>query len=1420
MTEAKEIKVQVAVRVRPLLQKEKLGGEQLCVRVIPDSKQVIVGKDRAFTFDHVITSKSAQDEVYNKCVEPLVRSCFEGYNATVFAYGQTGSGKTFTIGGGNIASLVEQEFGIIPRAIQHIFNTIQTDSGTEYVVRVSYIELYKEELRDLLDVDTSSKDLHIREDEDGNTVISGTRELQCSSMDEVMSCLQSGSAARHTGSTQMNEQSSRSHSIFTIMIQQTVSDTNPKQERSRSDASEEVLENSDENITQYITAKFHFVDLAGSERVDKTGNVGDRFKESVHINSGLLALGNVISALGDPKRKVTHIPYRDSKITRLLKDSLGGNAKTLMICCISPASSNFDETLNSLKYANRARNIRNKPIVNHDSASTKLAEMQSEIMALRDELQKQRMSLYTAATETTSLEDSQVRELEDRIIKLQTECSHYRMVAEEAYNQLVDIRNRDLLSKSQNIKLSDWMELIEEIQSKVPSTLSKDAWQNETVNRLEKELHQCKKDLKSDEEIFAEKNKEVEDLKSKVNKLESMLKKSSAALGSMDEQEAKHQREMIQQQELIEQLQNQLKKQRFQSVEISQDIELPATEAPPITSRRAKSVPAERVGKRPMTGHLQVPDQRDIHTSPALFSLDRVMQGFRARSQLLINQLEDNDDVLHKIYSKESIIEEDDEEPAPVKSKTPFVRKGTFRVGEMKGQLKSGTKTLIRDSMDLLTDNKGDESQGVSEKLRSSTELQRKRIKDSQLKLQAAHQKMRDLNINIRMKEQLIRELVKSGKEAEVMKRRYADKLKAMEKDREQAKHDLNEANKALHDLEAKGNAGVVEKNKLQSEFRKKIESARSKVNSLQKKQKETEKVANITSHNDKKVSDLELAVGKMKQQHDDLHKRLKEENDRKIKLEKELQKDQQRIKELEIRNEQQQKVLKRKTEEVVAIHKKLRSGSTSSAHSEGQDKIDEQKKWLDGEIDKVLAQRHQMEALEEELKKREQIISKKEALMKEKSDLEMKKLRSSQILNKDILSVSGRLESMERKIGEKSREVTSAPDSQTLKEELQGLVNNRERLTKQRVVLEEKLQEGTLLSPQEERRLIEYDEAIETLDAAIDFKNERIANKQRDVRHSMMLVAQSEENILGRLNSLSGADTKELLSRYFNKIVTLKESERNYQLQCDQLEMKVDEQERLVLELESTLERSVLESDRKLTEQQQQYEQQLQTLVHQLATRGDEGPDSKMKELEKDLYYYKKTSRDLKKKLRELMSGMIGADGDKGGEVNGSAPTTPRDEFKIPLTPKDQQTPRRGSKEETPRENRDTPREKRETPRERQPHQPSTPRERHRMNTPRNISARDRDSKIDPKPPDDKPTLGGTRVLQFKEIPASDVSRNVTPIKISRRELRQMSEAELSVRRSNLSSAPPPQDSLEAAPSGGRNPWGHDTYTLDGKPK
>uniref|UniRef100_A0A8C3G0T8 Kinesin-like protein KIF21A n=1 Tax=Chrysemys picta bellii TaxID=8478 RepID=A0A8C3G0T8_CHRPI len=389
----------VKSRIRPQLAKEKIEGCHICTSVTPGEPQVFLGKDKAFTFDYVFNIDSQQEEIYDQCVEKLIEGCFEGYNATVFAYGQTGAGKTYTMGTGFDVNITEEEQGIISRAVKHLFKCIEEKKQAaikqelptpEFKVNAQFLELYNEEVLDLFDttrdIDAKNKksNIKIHEDSTGGIYTVGVTTRTVNGEAEMIQCLKLGALSRTTASTQMNVQSSRSHAIFTIHVCQTrvcsAIDTDNVTDNKI------ISESSQTNEFETLTAKFHFVDLAGSERLKRTGATGERAKEGISINCGLLALGNVISALGDRSKKSTHVPYRDSKLTRLLQDSLGGNSQTVMIACVSPSDRDFMETLNTLKYANRARNIKNKVMVNQDRASQQINGLRGEIARLQMEL--------------------------------------------------------------------------------------------------------------------------------------------------------------------------------------------------------------------------------------------------------------------------------------------------------------------------------------------------------------------------------------------------------------------------------------------------------------------------------------------------------------------------------------------------------------------------------------------------------------------------------------------------------------------------------------------------------------------------------------------------------------------------------------------------------------------------------------------------------------------------------------------------------------------------------------------------------------------------------------------------------------------------------------------------------------------------
>ncbi|XP_056848841.1 kinesin-like protein KIN-4C [Raphanus sativus] len=332
--------VRVAVNIRPLLTSE---GCTDCITVTPDEPQVHIGS-HTFTYDLVFGNNGLPfSEIYHRCVAPLVEDLFKGYNATILAYGQTASGKSYTMG----TNCGADGGGIIPKVMEDVFTRVE---AVKSQIRISFLEIYNEEIYDLLAASKPSRaPIRIRETNSGEITLQGVTEVQVKTKEEMSSYLARGSSTRATGITNMNIQSSRSHAIFTISVKITTAE-------------------------ETLCAKIRLVDLAGSERANRTGADGIRLKEGRHINSSLLALGNVIKILGgnerNKKKGVCHIPYRVSKLTRLLQDSLGGNSKTVMIACVSPAITDVEETLSTLRYANYARNIKNKAVVQKQKPST------------------------------------------------------------------------------------------------------------------------------------------------------------------------------------------------------------------------------------------------------------------------------------------------------------------------------------------------------------------------------------------------------------------------------------------------------------------------------------------------------------------------------------------------------------------------------------------------------------------------------------------------------------------------------------------------------------------------------------------------------------------------------------------------------------------------------------------------------------------------------------------------------------------------------------------------------------------------------------------------------------------------------------------------------------------------------------------
>ncbi|XP_038199858.1 kinesin-like protein KIF11 [Arvicola amphibius] len=507
--EEKGKNIQVVVRCRPFNLAERKANAHSVVECDNARKEVSVRtagltdktSRKTYTFDMVFGASTKQIDVYRSVVCPILDEVIMGYNCTIFAYGQTGTGKTFTMEGERSPNEVytwEEDplAGIIPRTLHQIFEKL-TDNGTEFSVKVSLLEIYNEELFDLLSSSTDvSERLQMFDDPRNKrgVIIKGLEEITVHNKDEVYQILEKGAAKRTTAATLMNAYSSRSHSVFsvTIHMKETTID------------GEELVK----------IGKLNLVDLAGSENIGRSGAVDKRAREAGNINQSLLTLGRVITALVE---RTPHIPYRESKLTRILQDSLGGRTRTSIIATISPASLNLEETLSTLEYAHRAKNIMNKPEVNQKLTKKALIkEYTEEIERLKRDLAavREKNGVYIseesfrAMNGKLTVQEEQIVELAEKIGVLEEELSKVTELFVDSKNELDQCKS-DLQTKTQEL------ETTQKHLQETKLQLVKEEYVSSALEKTEAKLHDTASKLLN---TVKETTKDVSGLHSKLDR--------------------------------------------------------------------------------------------------------------------------------------------------------------------------------------------------------------------------------------------------------------------------------------------------------------------------------------------------------------------------------------------------------------------------------------------------------------------------------------------------------------------------------------------------------------------------------------------------------------------------------------------------------------------------------------------------------------------------------------------------------------------------------------------------------------------------------------------------------------------------------------------------------------------------------------
>ena len=451
-----------------------------------------------FTFDEVFDKDTSQEEIFNISAKPAVNSVLEGYNSTIFAYGQTGTGKTFTMEGFTYNNM-DNTRGIIPRTIENIFSYIESNSNknTKFIIRAAYLQIYNEMISDLLKPESSNKNLSIREDKHKGLYVDNLSEWAVRSPSDIYTLLERGATSREVSNTFMNDVSSRSHAVFMITVEQLISSVK-----------------SGKQITKI--GKLNLVDLAGSERTRITGATGKQLQESIKINKSLSALGNVINALTDTKER-KHIPYRDSKLTRLLEDSLGGNCKTTMIATISPAHCSFNESLSTLNFARRAKNIKNRPVINEDIDHIGLIhQYENELKKIRKELE----------------EKNKIIELNEEILKIKNKEEKEKIDAIKAYEQT---SRQLLIEREEKQKLETKIELMNLQMIKGGQKIEETPQFKNALQEMEKDFRKKILEIKKEKEQIEDSKNQVEAYNKLLYQQRDIMNSLSSSLNEKEE---------------------------------------------------------------------------------------------------------------------------------------------------------------------------------------------------------------------------------------------------------------------------------------------------------------------------------------------------------------------------------------------------------------------------------------------------------------------------------------------------------------------------------------------------------------------------------------------------------------------------------------------------------------------------------------------------------------------------------------------------------------------------------------------------------------------------------------------------------------------------------------------------------------------
>ncbi|XP_047490403.1 kinesin-like protein KIF7 [Penaeus chinensis] len=1181
-----EVPVRVVTRVRPQTTQENNHGT--CIQVAPAASQVILGYDHFCDFDAVFGHDVPQKELYDSCLSDMVVNFFQGYNVTVIGYGQRGSGKTYTMTGPDFLwAMNEEEFGLLPQAVRHVFNLMRECPGREYRVHVSYLAVQRDAVYDLLSTSNSYMQLNVLEDNMGNVVIPGLNVIDCSNITEVINCLEAGLVHRHTAAIHSHDPSA-SHAIFSLILEHQWTDPDGK--------------------LKYLYSRMSFVDLGGSERLVQFGygDYGRPGEESFFLNSDLKALGNVIHCLADQTYNGP-IPYKESKLTHILKDAFGGNSLSLMVCCLSPSAEDFDASFNTLKYGGLARYILNFPAVNmaiQNSARGSTATMspssahttlphqsgsrQSTLTGIQSSVQQ---SLGTVQQSTGTNDTSTVAALDDAgsldtedMFKFQFAASQWQLLVSSAEDLLSEILRSTQVSPTEKARIESWLCLKAEAEECIGMDLGPLRF-NAATNRVLEVIEELSE---PEANTTLESGTEMSHSDSDTSSMSSFGEEFYDQLAVLKGRFRSHTDDVVNKvQESHDTLANVRQSAERRKSELAKNQEDKA-QSKNTSSRKSSRHSHKTAESILLTKGLQMAPRKtrenvnsSVERSSSVSSsitLAMMPEGRLSVISQVNSSVKSDEGVGVKSSIHSDIISDEEHEVPNPRRKSSLSCVSRFSQISKSSRRKSNSEKI------------GDDEEGSTslveevKRLSASQDLRRGQIRRVSVELRAAQQRLKQLNATIRLKEAFIRELVRCGGEAEVTKRKCEAKMERLEKEIHRARQQYEEAQNQLKELREGESEDV-------GQYRSRVDSLKKQISHYQKKLLTLEKVSAISQQADTKVEELEGSVKEMRRQQEELQTRLRDELQRKEELEQQIIVDQRRIRALEIRLKQ----------------------------DEGESESD--RGWLAEEEERILKLREATQQLQNEVKMREEAVKQREWMHKEKLRLE-----------------TSRQDSEERRKGSGNEEALTERRESDLREEISHLRDARDSLMVRRQKLNRRIHKshGHGVGSGEERRLLELDEAIEAVDAAIEYKNEVICGRAKELKSTAKLL--SHDNLMERLMNLCPEETRSLLVKYFNKVIDLRIEFRKQEISFSDLETQYDEQQRYISDLKAAYQQASLEMERRITSQQRDYQQKISTLLRQFNddSSGSGAQEFRLREMEQQLFYYKKLSRDLKAKLRQ----------------------------------------------------------------------------------------------------------------------------------------------------------------------------------------